>query len=226
MAAPVISLKVELSELNNKINRFAVATGRTREDIAQQAMRGMVRYALDYTPPGSQKATGKAAQRSGEGAIDRDLKRMGFRPVDLKGTRTENPLFADPDSYHHTWIAGTALGSRPGTLFFVSRPKYNAMRTRLFSEVGKLASGWLMAAIETGVQSVPAWIARHMGELRGSVQMITEVNITRYIAINHVPDTAGNVASEMERRKGYWARYARGDLERQLHAKLAGAWGH
>lgn len=217
----MISLKVELEGLNNSINRFAVATGRAREDIAQQAMRGMITYALQFTPPGSQNATGKAAQRAGEGAIDRDLKRLGFRPVDLKGKRPENPLFADPDTYHRAVLEKRA--SR--ILFFVDRQKFNAMRRRLFAEIGKLSSGWLAGAIEAGVASIPAWIARNIGENRGSAQKINGNNVTTFVAINHVPDNAADVASEMERRKAYWARYARGDLDRQLHAKLAGAWG-
>lgn len=216
----MISLKVELDGLNNSINRFAVATGRARDDVATQAMRGMIRYALEQTPPGGGGNSGKAAQRAGEGAITRDLKKMGFRPVTLKGKRPENPIYADPDTYHRDYLAGHAKRM----LFFVDQNKFNAMVKRLYAEVGRVASGWLMAAIETGI-SAPAWIMRHLGEGRGDVSRKDVNNVTTLTATNHVPDTATGVASELERRKAYWARYARGDLDRQLHAKLAGAWG-
>lgn len=216
---PTISLKVELDGLNRSINRFAVATGRTREDVATQAMRGMIRYALEQTPPAGGGNTGKAAQRAGESAINRDLNKMGFRPVELKHKRKENPLFEDPDTYHRDYLEGRAKRM----LFFADKTKVKTMVKRLYAEIGKLSSGWILAALETGVP-VPAWIMRHFAEGRGDVTRTDIRNVTTLTAINHVPNKAAAVASELERRKAYWARYARGDLDRQLHAKLAGNW--
>lgn len=216
----MISIKVEYSQLSRKINQFAVATGRTREDVTQAALKTMVRYAVQFTPPASAGSTGRDAQRQGEGKISRDLNTMGFRPVDLKGERPENPLFADPDAYHRAYLEGSA----PKTLFFVSRPKFKAMVTRLFLEIGKLTSGWAPAAVELAIP-LPAWVYRHAGEGRGTVSLQRQQNITTMTAINHVPDKASGVYAEMLRRKAYWVRYAKEGLDRQLKAKLAGAWG-
>jgi hypothetical protein len=216
----MISFKVEYSNLSGKINKFAVETGRTREDVCQQALKSMVRFAVNESPPASAGATGKDAQYQGQKKIEKDLDTMGFRPVDLTGKHPENPLFADPDAYHHAYLEGNAVK----TLFFVARPKYKAMLARLFAEVGKLLSGWLPAAIELGIP-VPAWVYRHAGEGRGAVQLNRQADITSMTAVNHVPDKASAVYTEMLRRKAYWVRYAAAGLDRQLKAKLAGAWG-
>lgn len=214
----MLKISVEYKELSRKINQFAIATGRTREDVAQQALKSMVSYAVKFTPPASQQSTGKDAQQQGQGKIMKDLNAMGFRPIDIK--KRENPLFADPDQFHRDYLAGNTIK----TLFFVARPKFQKMVVRLFAEVGKLISGWIPGAIELGVP-VPAWVYRHAGEGRGDVKFERQQNVTTMTAVNHVPGNAANVYSEMERRKPYWVSYARGNLDRQLKAKLAGAWG-
>ncbi|HEY4282644.1 MAG TPA: hypothetical protein VGM62_06220 [Chthoniobacterales bacterium] len=215
----MITLKVEYKQLSSKINRFALATSRTREDVTQQALKGMVRYALAETPPASAGKAGLAARQHGEGAIQRDLKKMGFRPVELKGKRPENPLFADPDAFHRVYLEGRAIKM----LFFVDRNKFNTMVKRLFEEVGKLMSGWISAAVELNIP-LTAWIYRHAGEGRGNVSKSLKQNITTLTATNHVPDKATGVYTDMLRRKAYWVRYAGFDLDRQLKAKLAGQW--
>jgi hypothetical protein len=214
----MLTIAVEYKELSRKINQFAVATGRTREDVTRQVLKNMVTSATKFTPPASAEATGRAAQTQGQQKIMSDLNKMGFRPVDIK--HKENPLFADPDAYHHDYLSGNAIK----TLFFVSKPKFKTMVTRLFAEIGKLTSGWTLAAVELAI-SLPAWVYRHTGENRGTVRLQRQENITVMTAINHVPDNATEVHGEMERRKVYWVSYARAGLERQLKAKLAGDWG-
>lgn len=215
----MLKISVEYKELSRKINRFAVATGRTREDVSRQVLKNMVTSATKFTPPASAEASGRAAQTQGQQKIMSDLNKMGFRPVDIK--HKENPLFADPDAYHHSYLEG---GVVKGALFFVARPKFKKMVTRLFAEIGKLTSGWTLAAVELAI-SLPAWVYRHTGENRGTVRLQRQQNVTVMTAINHVPDKATEVHSEMERRKVYWFSYAAAGLERQLKAKLAGAWG-
>jgi hypothetical protein len=216
----MLSIKVEYKELSRKINQFAVATGRTREDITRQVLKNMVNNAVKFTPPASAEATGRSAQTQGQQKIMSDLNKMGFRPVDLKGKRPENPLFFDPDEYHHAYLAGNATKM----LFFVARPKFKKMVTRLFEEIGKLLSGWTPAAVELAI-GLPGWVYRHAGEGRGDVRLNRQQNVTSMTAVNHVPEKASGVHAEMERRKAYWVRYATGALDRQLKAKLAGAWG-
>ena len=221
----MLKISVEYKQLSRKINQFAVATGRTREDISRQVLKNMVTSATKFSPPGSAEATGKAAQRKGEGAIQRDLKKMGFQPVDIK--HKENPIFAEPDAFHHKRLqqAQGGIVSRGGKqAFYVSKSKFTAMVKRLFEEVGKLSSGWTLAAAELGVP-LPSWVSRHAGEGRGDVKLSRQQNITTMTAVNHVPGKASAVYAEMLRRKAYWVSYARGSLDRQLKAKLAGKWG-
>jgi hypothetical protein len=214
----MLTIAVEYEELSRKINQFAVATGRTREDVSRQVLKNMVTSATKFTPPASAQATGRDAQKQGQQKIMSDLNKMGFRPVDIK--HKENPVFADPDAFHRAYLEGNAVK----TLFFVARPKFQKMVTRLFEEIGKLTSGWTMAAVELAI-SVPAWVYRQTGENRGDVMLSRQQNITTMTAVNHVPGKASEVYAEMLRRKVYWVSYARAGIERQLKAKLAGAWG-
>lgn len=216
----MLSIKVETKNLQNKIQRFAIATGRTREDICRQSLKSMVKFATQYTPPGNKKAPGpgSAARDQGQGAIIRDLKNMGFRPVQVK--HKENPLFANPDAYHHAYLEKAVTKM----IFYAEKGKFDRMVKRLFAEVGKVVSGWISACVELEIP-LPSWIYRQAGEDRGTVKLARQENITTMSAINHIPDKASSVYSEMARQKIYWVRYAAASLDRQLKAKLAGAWG-
>jgi hypothetical protein len=232
--------------LSRHIEDFAAATNRTVPDVSRQAMKGMVRYAIDLTPPATGGAN-KAAQRAGERTITRDLGLMGFEPVTLKGHRDikvvfghvlahpvrvktkENPKFADPEAFRRSRLS-SLHGGRPTRggkqAFYVARSKFNAMQKRLFAEVGRLASGWVPAARELGV-SVPAWIARHGGADRGTtVEQVSEGSKLSLRVTNHFPDTVPNkiyddTLRRIEAIKGYVAN----GFRRQLEARMKGLWG-
>ena len=224
MATPGIQLTVinfNDRVLQQNIVQMSRATGRTVIEETRTVFKGMVRDALLYTPPGSQGATGKDAQRAGEAAISRDLNDMGFVPKNIKGHRTitmafgrpikpvtvptkENPQFADPDGFHAARIAASQKVGRRGRVsrggrqaFYVSKAKFNAMVKRLFAEIGLLASGWVPAAETLGVP-VPAWIARHAASGRGSnVEVLETGNKITMRVVNHVPATAETIAGEI-----------------------------
>lgn len=248
----MIQLKADLSELNNKIARFAQATGRAAEDIARQAMKSMVRFAIDYTPPGSASSTGLAAKRRGEAAVTRDLHLMGFEPVQIKGRKVYtdtfwghklkkrlviptkiNPKFADPDAIHKARLLASKKPGRRGVAsrggkqaWYVDKRLFAALKTRLFGEVGRLASGWVRAAKQLGM-NVPAWIARHSETFGRGTDVRTRVvnHVVTLTVVNSFPDTANDVYEDTIRRVPYWTFYATENLDRQLRAKLAGAWG-
>lgn len=243
MPAPAVSFHVRVDDrlLNENIARMARAAGETVKERTRTTFKGMVKDALAYTPPGSQKAQGKDAQRVGQASISRDLFRMGFTPVEIKGHRTitkafghpiepvtvstkENPKFAEPDIFHAARMQSkhggrVTRGGRQG--FYVDRRKFKRMQTRLFAEIGKLASGWAPAADSLGV-NVPAWIRRHVGSGRGSqVQLVeTEAKLSMRV-VNHFPETAGAEASQMQRLIDTFIRPAAiGRLKRDLEYRL------
>jgi hypothetical protein len=238
MPAPSIQLKViEIrdAELQRHIVQVARAAGKTVKEETRTVFKGMVRDAIIYTPPASQGARGKSAQRQGEAAISRDLKRMGFAPIQLKGYRTitqafgrpikpvrvktkENPKFAEPDVFHLARLAaksGGKVSRGRAQAFYVSKARFNAMVRRLYAEVGRLASGWINAANQLGVP-VAAWISRHGGGRGSNIDIQeTDERITMRV-VNHFPDTAESEAAEMIRRIATLKTYAIGRLKRQL----------
>jgi hypothetical protein len=232
--------------LAQHIEDFAAATNRTVPDITRQAMKGMVRYAIDLTPPAGSGRSGKEAQRVGELAITRDLGLMGFAPVTLKGFREikvvyghvlvhpvrvktkENPKFADPEAHRRARLSSLHSGraTRGGKqAFYVDRRKFQPMLKRLLAEVGRVASGWVPAARELGVP-VPAWIARHGGSDRGTtVEQVSEGSKLSLRVTNHFPEGAGKVYEDTLRHIDSIKGYVANDFRRQLEAKMKGLWG-
>jgi len=235
------------STLEAHIREFSAATGKPVAQVAREALKSLVKYALQNTPPASAGVQGKAAQRAGENAVLRDLGRMGFTPVPIKGFRVItqvygrplqspirvptqlNPKFEDPEGFHRQRLiaAGHRRGavSRGGTqAFYVDQNKFTPLRKKLLAKVGALSSGWAAAAKELGVP-VPAWLARHAGLGRGTtVQTSIDGPRITVKVINHFPIGAEDTAAETERRIALFKTYVANNFARQLKAFYAGKW--
>ena len=218
----MLTVRVDDSQLQRKIAQWSLITGRTIKEETRTAFKGMVRDAINYTPPGSQGSTGQRAKVKGEQAIDRDLDRMGFVPVKIKGKRKLNPKFSDPEGFrkqrlaHKHGGAVTRGGKQP---FFVDENLFKPMRERLRKEVGRLASGYVNAANQLGVP-VPAWIARHSETFnRGTPVIITETNNKLTMRVtNSFPEGTeqAGIVADMLRRIEFLKRNAVNRLQRQI----------
>ncbi len=146
-----------------------------------------------------------------------------------------NPKFADPKIHHHSRLLAakgrrgriTRGGGKKGVwggaqAFYADRVKFNAFKRNLLSHVGRLAAGWIPAALELGAR-VPAFILRHAGSNHGTIEISytdgIEIRIT-----NHFPDSASKEASATQRRADYIIGLRVSSLARQLKAQLAGKW--
>lgn len=233
--------------LEQHIQAFAAYTGRSIRDVAKQALKSLVRYAIDFTPPSSGRTKGMAAKRAGEQAIITDLGKMGFTPVPIKGYRMlthvygrrlespiriktqPNPKFADPEAHRRARLA--AAGRRRGNIsrggrqaFYVDQRKYRPFRKRLLDQVGRLSSGWVQAARELGVP-VPAFIARHAGLGRGTtVRTAVQGSRVTLSVINHFPAGTDSLAADVERRIAVFKTYVANSFARQLKAMYARGW--
>lgn len=240
---------VKDDQLTAKIHEFVAATGRAVKEVTREAIKGMVKDALTYTPPGSSDArSAKKAQQAGEGAVMRDLNLMGFAPVPIKGYKEYkdtfwghklkaplriktklNPKFDDPLAIHKARIA--AARGRGGRVtrggkqaWYVPLNKYRALQLNLLFHVGRLASGWVPAALELGI-NVPKFIKRHGGADRGTtVKIQANGDRVTMTVVNHFPDTASDIAADVERRIERFKQYRINAFSRQLKAKLSGVW--
>jgi hypothetical protein len=189
------TVAVDDSKLQDKILQMSLATGKTVREQSRVVMKGLITYVLQYTPPASAQAQGKAAQQAGEGAISRDLRKL-FVPVTLKHKRPEK--WPDVHALHHEAFQSGKI-TTPPVRYHVDKAKLSALRNVLKTEVGLLASGWVPGAITLGV-AVPAWILRHSGSGRGTnlQEIQTETRITLKVT-NHMPATAGVIAAQTQR---------------------------
>jgi len=122
----LIVISARDAQLNAAIRERAQVLGLELGAEFKNQMRLLVRDVLQLTPPGSgPNVAGQKALQQGQGAINRDLFRMGFVPVKIKGfrmishvpagnvkgrhavpidpvrVRTKlNPKFEDPDAFH------------------------------------------------------------------------------------------------------------------------------
>jgi hypothetical protein len=236
------TVRIDDSQLQAKIAQWSLLTGRTVEQETRTALKGMVRDAIAYTPPGSQGASGSAAKKQGEGAILRDLSRMGFIPVKIKGKKVYNttfwghklshpplniptklnPKFADPEGFRKSRLAnkhGRTVTRGGAQAFYVDQKLFNPMRQRLIQEVGRLASGWVNAANQLGVP-VPAWISRHSETFaRGTPVIIEKVNDKLTMRVtNRFPEGTeqSGIAADMIRRIDSLRVLALNRLQRQI----------
>jgi hypothetical protein len=217
MATPTVKFNVNVIDrgLQAKIAQMSAATGRTVKEETKTVMKGMVKYVMDYTPPGSQAGTGSVARQKGEVAIVRDMRKL-FIPVELKGKRKEK--WPDPHALHHKAMIAASGGyvGTPTVKYRVDKAKLTALKVKLQSHVGLLASGWITGAQALGV-AVPSWISRQGGSGRGTGLQVVETQgkISMRI-VNHVPGTASAIAAQMQRLVTSAKTAAIGKLKRQL----------
>lgn len=238
-------VRVDDSQLQQKIAQWRAITGRAAKEETRTALKGMLRDAINYTPPGSQGVTGTAAKRQGEQAVLRDLNRMGFQPVTIKGKKVYsttfwghkltqpleiktklNPRFADPEAIRRDRLAhkhGRTVTRGQKQPWYVDKKLFNPMRDRVVKEVGRLASGWVNAAYQLGVP-VPAWIERHAETFsRGSPVIISETSTKIQMRIvNTFPEGTeqAGIVSDMQRRVQQFRFYALQRLQRQIDFAL------
>ena len=237
----MLTVRVDDSQLQRKIAQLAVVKNITIKDQTRQAFKSLLKYAVDYTPPGSQGATGSRAKIKGEQAVDRDLNRMGLEPVQIKGKKVYkttfwghklsqpleiptkiNPRFADPEAIRKTRLAhkhGSRVTRGQKQAFYVDERLFKPMRNRLIREVGRLASGWVVACNQLGVK-VPAWIARHSETFgRGTPVIITETKTKLTMQVtNRFPEGTlqAGIVADMQRRIEIFRGYVINNLQRQL----------
>lgn len=245
---PRLNIIAHDDELQRVIIAKSVAVGTNLADEFKQQMLLLVRDVLGITPPAS-KNTLQGAQQAGQAAITGDLFGMGFVPVEIKGHKTItmafgrrirpvtvrtkiNPKFEDPDAFHRARLAASGKKGRRGRVsrggtqaFYVKRSKFNAMKSRLFKQIGTLSAAWLpgIRAINNGALPswVPAWIKRHEADSAGRARYAFNFDPAKGIFFirltNIMPETASQEAAATQRRieaaKGYRINAIRRGLE-------------
>lgn len=218
-----MAFKVNTSEFGRALRDLNARTDRSAADNLQRYSRTILSNRqgtglLEITPPAGNGATGLAAKRQGEAAIDRDLAAI-FVPVRLKHERREQ--WPDVEGIHAGRFgsgsrAGKSLTRGRAQAYYVDVIKLRALRRLLFARVGYLASGWIAAAERLGVR-IPSWIGRH-GARRGSIRLQLTGPKKEVEISNTVPDRSP--VAEVERRTQQAVNYATSRIQRDFDSDL------
>jgi hypothetical protein len=218
---PVPSIE---SSGNWQLEEYAVRMRRTFQDSFERYARGAVRLTIGNTPPsdGVYREGGlvKADQVRGSRAVDRDLNKI-FVPVKLKGKRRERISGAQMVQIHLKHLRYKRVGAvmrRYGGPYYVDARKFNQLAVKLVSHVGRLASGWLPAAMAVGTP-VPAWVSRH-GLGRGAVRYHVTGSDFSLMAANLTPNIPGHLVSLLQSRTDKAGAKQMQIMQRELPPKM------
>lgn len=145
------------------------------------------------------------------------LNRFGYRNV------RADKVIAEPTEELHNKLRGArgrVLRSRVGSYFVRSGAKLKRFIGKKQKLVGKMKAGWTKAADLVGM-SLPAWIRRHSP--RGGVQDESKRFWNPFIRIWNSVSYAGKQNQDI-RFVTIALRNVRGNLQRQLAAKMKGLW--
>ncbi len=140
----------------------------SRRDIGlvmKQQMKGFARYMVDLTPPNRGGTRGVAAKKSGEKAIEGDIRNSfeAVHPNRAEISMAEMPgivkgLRQGGRKRIRTKVANARKASRGDITKFVRIRK---------KRVGHLAGAWIKAGLKFGKIAAPAWIKRHLPTTKG-----------------------------------------------------------
>ena len=206
------SFKLDASKWNHAVRELAgLSKKKPVVDVMKRAAGSVIRRVVGVTPPAKGKADA-AAKKAGETAIAADLAKLMVpgKARALKGGSE------DPEALH-----GRARDKRTGRVnprsrkvrSAVSPQALNALKKKLFAQVGHLAAGFNAAAQKLGVK-LPVWISRH-GTRFGTISIILKATGIRITFSNRVK-FVDNI-TELNRRL-QWAlnTEAKSILERQI----------
>lgn len=230
-----------------RINKITQADmrGFIRKQMASTiSSSGKVPGVIQITPPfGSRK--GREAQHAGRLGIDTDLSGV-FVGVKLKGRREIKQVFGRPlkrsvfvktkevnldvEAIYRARVgrrselrglAGRITRGRKQA-YYVSKPKLEKLRRKLYQRVGWACACWYQAGIKAGLdlKGVPAWVKNHSGA--PGVAQIRQAGTNFSITVtNRVPyGNALNLADKARRALGYRLKAMQRELPSFISAIL------
>ncbi len=188
----------------------ALRTSRTAEQIAESAVKGLIRGVVAITPPARGKANPEAKRR-GEATVLSDLLKLA-QPVTVAGRGGSEGLATADEllDVHRAARGRTGRTSAQGKKLFIAHRDFNRVLAVLVAQVGTLAAGWNHAAERFGIR-LPPWITRH-GNRHGIVQVVHSSTRLRITIGNKVP-FADNV-HDFQRRVNFALNQQAAALER------------
>ena len=204
-----VHMKFDMRRLQAAIKNLEPHVKKSRKELVEQAAKGFVKTVATVTPPASKGATGSSAKKQGEAAITNDLAKV------MKAVRARRNVQLQSAADIYKRFRDTRTGRiNPRNLqkpYPVFSTEYNALKKKLLSRVGWLASGWNAAAQKLGVK-LPAWITRH-GTGAGIILVTSDTRRFR-IEISNAVKFVGSV-KDLDRRIQKSVDYQANAMQRQ-----------
>ena len=214
-------ITADVTQLNRSLSRFAAMTRRDAKEVADQAMRGILKTVIMITPPGTgPNDTFTAAKKRGEAWVENDIRKM-FKPDRVwagparRSTSAGRVEIRAKHQARRSARTGRVLGGKRRKVIPVPDADLTAYIRDRKKKVGILMSGWKPAAQRMGV-AMPAWARRHTGP--GHIIVKESRNGTSIMAENSV--TYGQTIRDMDRRLAWAVMYQRNKTESQMAVLL------
>lgn len=194
-----LKFTLDTSRYSQALTEYLKRSKRGSEEVLQQQAKLIVKKAIDLTPPGKEGVAGLAARELGEKSVESNLNKI-FHPTAKKGKSTAERIEITQNSGDMAMIhksyrnnKGRVPRSLGASRFKVWRPDFNEYMKLTKGRVGRLAHGWASAAQKLGI-TLPAWINRHSGSEKGSIQVRSSASKIEVKLVNDVTfaaDVAG-----------------------------------
>lgn len=208
---------------------------------------GKVPGVIQITPPFGRRR-GSAAFQAGKLGVDQDLSGV-FQGVRIKGTRQLPHLFGNesPDTGNKPPYRIPAKEEHPNVeaiykqrkarqggsgrkrlsrgqkaAYYVSKPKLEALRRKLYARIGWAAACWYRAGIKAklDLKGVPAWVKRHSSATGTAVLKQTATNFSITVSNPVSYGAALNLGAKARTALDYRLRAMKRELPRFISAVL------
>ena len=206
-------IKIDTKPFETALHRYMEGSRREIGTVLKQQLRVFSRDMVDLTPPARGSTRGVAAKKSGEKAVEGDI-RNAFEPV--------HPNRAD---ITYSEMPRVVKSLRQGGKKRIKHRVPNARKasrgdiTKLVKarkkKVGMLGAAWVKAGRSAfGKVAAPAWISRHMGRTKGFGKFRQALN-RAFAEVTNAVSFAGNIHG-LQRR----AQFALNAQARKMNAQV------
>lgn len=158
-----ITLTVDMSGFNRSVKELSAVVNKDLHVVMRDEMRLLVERLVQLTPPPHGRGGANEAKKTGENAVQNDLKRLFFWEIQTKGGQTvpvANPGIVD-SAWHQTMRDRRGRVRRPQERKPVSKADFIRYFKTIAGHVGKAKAGWNAAAVRFKARAIPAWVKRH-----------------------------------------------------------------
>ena len=209
-------IKIDTKPFEQALHRYMEGSRREIGVVIKQQLRSFSRYMVDLTPPARGGTRGTAAKKSGEKAVEGDI-RNSFEPV--HPNRADITYAEMPQVVKSLRQGGKKrIRHRVPNARKASRGDITKLVKARKKKVGMLGAAWIKAGQKFGKVGAPAWITRHMSRTSGFGRFRQALNKV-FAEVTNAVSFAGSIHG-LKRRAQYALNAQARKMNRQVDHRL------